>query len=226
MLKSTTLTLIAAALYCLTFTTLQAFITDHMCEHVNSAKTCETVQTKQPIVSTEQQLHRAVDDYIKTKNPKSRLSTHALIDACHRYDVSLVFVLAQATIESNIGRDGLAKRTNSVWNVGSFDGHGYVQIGKIYKYPTVNHSIEPYLKTLTKYYLKDKTERDLLLDFSRRDGRRYATDVDYERKLWTVIGQIERTTDISRLYNVYRNDLLKRKLGRNDDVFTGVNHLR
>lgn len=225
MLKSTTLTLIAVAHYCLVFTSAQVFITSRMNEHVNSVKTCETIQTERA-ESTDQQLHRAVDDYIKTKNPKSRLSTHALIDACHRYDVSLVFVLAQATIESNIGRDGLAKRTNSVWNVGSFDGHGYVQINKTYKYPTVNHSIEPYLKTLTKYYLNDKSEEELLRDFSRRDGRRYATDIDYERKLRTVIGQIERTTDISRLYNVYRNDLLKRKLGRNDDVFTGVNHLR
>lgn len=178
------------------------------------------------VESTEEQLHRAVGDYIKTKNPKSRLSTHALIDACHRYDVSLVFVLAQATIESNIGRDGLACRTNSVWNVGSFDGHCYARINKTYKYPTVNHSIEPYLQTLTRYYLKDKTERELLSDFSRRDGRRYATDVDYERKLRTVIGQIERTTDISRLYDVYRNDLLKRKINRNGDIFTGFTHLR
>ena len=182
--------------------------------------------TEDTVESVEQQLHHAVYDYIKTKNPKSRLSTHALIDACHRYDVSLVFVLAQATIESNIGRDGLAKRTNSIWNLGSFDGHGYTQVGRAYKYPTVNHSIEPYLKTLTNYYLKDKTECDLLHDFSRTDGRRYATDVDYERKLWIAIKQIERTTKISSLYDAYRNDLLKRKIDRNGYVFTGVNHLR
>ena len=76
-------------------------------------------------------------------------------------------------------------KTNSVWNVGAFDGYSAdKQIRKGYGFKHPDYSIEPYLKLLTtRYLIEGKTEEELLDNFVDINGNRYASCEEYESKL-------------------------------------------
>ena len=156
---------------------------------------------------TKSQLVDEVQNYINTVAPTSDLRACILIDACEKYNIEVKFVLAQGELESHFGTKGLASKTNSVWNVGAYDGYYYSNIMTIHKYPHPNMSIEPYLKLLYKKYLTYETEEGLLRNFVDHDGNRFASDKNYEERLsykYKYIGNNTRIDSLSSQLNYWR----------------------
>lgn len=135
--------------------------------------------------------------YIDSIAPNSGLRALVLVENCEKYGIPITFALAQGEIESHFGTKGLAYRTNSIWNVGAYDGHSLVDIS--HKYPNPNDSVIPYLELLTNNYLQGKTVEDLLENFIDINGNRYATDKYYESKLKTIYKHIQTNYHIDEL---------------------------
>ena len=140
--------------------------------------------------------------YIDSVAPNSGLRALILVENCEKYGIPVTFALAQGEIESHFGTRGLASRTNSVWNVGAYDGHDYSSVS--YKYNNPNDSVVPYLKLLNDNYLQGRTTQDLLESFVDINGNRYASDKYYESKLKLTLEYIQSHYAIdelqSRLY--------------------------
>lgn len=150
-----------------------------------------------------------VQDYINSNSRNSRLSAESVIDSCIKYDIDIKFVLAQGHIESGFGTYGIAKRTNSVWNVGSFDGYSanhIIRSGNGYYHP--NHSIGPYIQLLiNRYMVNGKTEKDLMRSFVSHTGHRYASNPKYEVQLSYIYNRIKKNTNIDTLTKNYKRHL-------------------
>lgn len=147
-----------------------------------------------------------VDRYIKLIAPSSCLNAIVIIEACDEYDIDPIFVLAQGQIESHYGTRGIASKTNSVFNVHSFDGLSADQIlksGRGYAHP--DFSVRPYLDLLQRRYLIDgKTERDLFNNFADVDGNRYASAENYEQQLLITYQRISNETAVDSLLQEYK----------------------
>lgn len=135
--------------------------------------------------------------YIDSVAPNSGLRALILVENCEKYGIPITFTLAQGEIESHFGTKGLAFRTNSVWNVGAYDGHDYSSIS--HKFSNPNDSVIPYLDLLTANYLPGKTTEDLLDSFVDINGNRYASDKYYETKLKDKIKYITDKYQIDEL---------------------------
>jgi beta-N-acetylglucosaminidase len=144
-----------------------------------------------------------VDTYIQTVAPGSNLSGYAVVDACLKYDMDIVFVLAQGQKESHFGTAGIARKTNSVFNVMSYDNRSADEIisrGHGYSHP--DQSVEPYMRLIRNDYMVDgKTTQDLMICFVNKNGHRYASNPHYEKSLQHLYDKINNTTRISELYN-------------------------
>lgn len=140
-----------------------------------------------------------VQNYIDSVAPCSNLRAFELVEHCERHNVDIKFALAQGEIESHFGTKGMASKTNSIWNVGAFDGYDFRSIRNKYQNP--NQSIEPYLMLLNKKYLVGKIEMDLLDKYESIDGNRYASDKYYEEKLKNKYNFILNKTKIDSLQN-------------------------
>lgn len=151
--------------------------------------------------SSKDSLVAAIDNYIITTAPESTVDGLFLLNKCQEYNVDLVFVLAQATLESNFGTTGMAKKTNSVFNIGAYDGKSIHAISSKYKYENPNLSIDPYLTLLNDSYLDGKSEEELLNNFVNKHGKRYASYKNYEKELQIIIKKIEDNTDIVKAYS-------------------------
>ena len=145
----------------------------------------------------------AVSSYIVSYNDSSQLSAKLIVSLSDTYNISLKFILAQAHLESHFGKCGLARRTNSIFNVGAYDNG---QIKHQYEHP--NESVEPYLQLLQENYLKDKTEEELLEQFTDYKGDRYASNKRYEKDLIRIIHHIESKTVIADLDLIRKNIIL------------------
>lgn len=148
-----------------------------------------------------------VENYIKEYAPASALSALTLVNLCGEYGVDVRLPLAQGHIESHFGTKGTAAKTNSVWNVGAFDGYSAdKQIRKGYGFKHPDYSIEPYLKLLTtRYLIEGKTEEELLDNFVDINGNRYASCEEYESKLrckWNKMTSISEKYDIYKMYKL------------------------
>ena len=159
----------------------------------------EVIQDTVPLES----LVSEVDSYIQTVAPGSNLSGYAVVDACLRHNMDIVFVLAQGQNESHFGTAGIARKTNSVFNVMSYDnlsaddilsrGHGYTH---------PDQSVEPYIRLIRNDYMVDgKTVQDLMTCFVNKNGHRYASNPQYENALRRTYNRIDNTTNISELYS-------------------------
>jgi hypothetical protein len=155
-----------------------------------------------------------VDKYISTVAPNADISALNIIDLCSEYNVDIRLVLAQGHVESHFATKGTAARTNSIFNVGAYDGYSAEkQIKNGYGYRHPDFSVEPYLKLLTTRYLVDgKTEDDLLENFVDANGNRYASCTTYESMLKSKIEKMDSIADITNKYEVYKK--YKLKLGR------------
>lgn len=141
------------------------------------------------------ELIHQVYEYIGSRFPDSKLSAETLVEACEKYKFDICFALAQAEIESHLGTAGIASKTNSVWNVGAFDGRSsqtMEQMGLGYDHP--DDSIEPYIQTIQNRYLgKTKSLEELLNNYVDLNGHRYASNPDYERLLTQKYNQISQS---------------------------------
>jgi len=155
-----------------------------------------------------QSLEIEVDNYIKSIAPTSKLSGKDIVEKCLEYNIDIAFVLAQGQIESHYGTTGTARKTNSVFNVGAYDGHSANKQNKNgFGFNNPNDSIEPYLILLTNEYLVNgKTEYDLMNNYINYLCMRYASNKNYERMLKSVYNKIKKTTNIYDLqYNIVFN---------------------
>ena len=143
-------------------------------------------------------LVESVQAYIDSIAPMSGLEGIVLVDKCIEYNIDICFVLAQGQKESHFGTHGLARKTNSVWNVFAYDGLSHEDIVSKGKYRSANASIEPYLELLQRRYLKNKSEYDLLNKFVDTDGKRYASASNYESDLRSIYERIKNSTPIDR----------------------------
>lgn len=155
------------------------------------------------------QLINEVDTYINTIAPSSKLDGEIVVDKCCEYNVDIAFVLAQGQIESHFGTTGTARKTNSVFNVGAYDGYSAAkQRANGFGFSHPNESVEPYLILLTnKYLVNGKTINDLMVSYINYLGMRYASDTRYEYMLRSVYNKINSKTNINSLYNEYVNCL-------------------
>lgn len=158
----------------------------------NSAKESKDTNTKQYNFEEERKRLRAqkiseIDNFMKYvaelngRDPKIiQLSAEHIVNMCDKYNFPLPLLLAQAHLESHFGTTSRARRTNSVFSVGSYDDGR-----NIYKPSTQNESVENYIKTIQNYYLCDKSVDDLLKNggFVNHLGKRYASDKNYELKI-------------------------------------------
>ena len=135
--------------------------------------------------------------YIDSVAPNSGLRALILVENCEKYGIPITFTLAQGEIESHFGTKGLAYRTNSIWNVGAYDGHSFMDIS--HKYPNPNDSVIPYLDLLANNYLPGKTVEDLFDSFTDINGNRYASDKYYETKLKEKVKYITDKYQIDEL---------------------------
>lgn len=145
-----------------------------------------------------------VDTYIDKISPSSKLDGKTVVDMCIKYNIDIMFVLAQGQIESHFGTTGTARKTNSVFNVGAFDGYSSnTQIKKGYGFDHPNDSVEPYLILLINNYLvNDKNTDDLMYNYVNKYGQRYASHTGYEKMLRSVYNKINKTTNINHYQNL------------------------
>lgn len=155
-----------------------------------------------------------VDKYIHSVAPTSSVTALNLIDLCAEYNIDLRLALVQGHVESHFGTKGTASRTNSIFNVGAYDGYSaekQMKNGFGYKHP--DYSVEPYLKLITSRYLVDgKNEEDLLNEFVDKNGKRYASCETYESLLRSRWDKIDSIANITEAYNIYK--MYKLQLGR------------
>ena len=109
------------------------------------------------------------------------LKPETLVKASIEKNFDLPFLMAVAHQESCFGATPRAKRTNSVFSVGSYDN------GKdVVNYSDPNDSVYGYIDLLNKSYMVNgKSLFDLLKPggFVNGIGKRYASDANYENKI-------------------------------------------
>lgn len=150
-----------------------------------------------------------VQNYITQIAPISNLRGYALVEECEKYNIDICFALAQGEIESHFGTKGVASKLNSVFNVGIYDGKTTEEIDNKYKFDYPNESIEPYLKLLINRYLINKTEDDLMKKFVDKDGKRYASNPNYEIMISEKYKFIIENTKIQEYHNIMKNWAIK-----------------
>ncbi len=183
-------------------------------EQLTSAKNieCDSITIQNNIVS-EQTIHalkydslkieliNEVNNYIKKAAPTTKLHANVIVEECINNSIDICFVLAQGEQESHFGTTGLARKTNSVFNVYAFDGRGHNQISSNGKYKHPNYSVKPYIELLKKNYLVNgKTEYNLMHGkFVNKYGQRYASSKTYEKTLLAKYTKIKQSTIIDSL---------------------------
>jgi len=187
------------------FTTFSERTINSGCEenHISIKEAGELVYAQSVKTKAEQKLITEVSNYINEISPESEITPEYLVQLCIEYDMDIVFVLAQGILESHLGIKGVAARTNSVWNVGTYD-NGTI----LYRYDHPDDSIEPYLSLLKRRYLIRITpEGDTInhnINYLLRDrgytnlhGYRFASESRYENMLRQLIINIDMNTNIS-----------------------------
>ena len=140
-----------------------------------------------------------VDSYIKEIAPSSVMNGITFVNKCDEYNMNLFFVIAQAQIESSFATKGLGQKMNSAFNVKAYDGKGSKYMDK-YDHP--DDSIEPYIILVKKNYMGDsKTEMDLMNNYVNLEGKRYATNPDYEEMMLSTYKKLINRYD--KVYDEY-----------------------
>lgn len=152
-----------------------------------------------------------VHEYITSVAPKSQIDPYILIDLCKEYNVDVAFVMAQGQIESHYATKGTARRTNSIFNVGAYDGHSAErQCKNGFGFEDPNDSIEPFLILLTNDYLVNgKTIDDLMINYVNYLDMRYASNRKYESQIKSVYNKIYRNPEFRMAYEEYKECWIK-----------------
>lgn len=116
------------------------------------------------------------------------LKPETLVKASMEENFDLPFLMAVAHQESCFGATPRAQRTNSVFSEGSWDN------GKnAVTYSDPNESVYGYIDLMNRSYIVNgKSLFDLLVpgEFVNGIGKRYASDVNYERKIKNLRNRI------------------------------------
>ena len=140
-----------------------------------------------------------IDSYIKEVAPSSIMNGIAFVNKCDEYNMNLFFVIAQAQVESAFATKGLGQKMNSAFNVKAYDGKGSKYMDK-YHHP--DESIEPYIVLIKNDYMGDsKTEMDLMDNYVNFEGKRYATNPDYEAMMLSTYKKLIDRYD--KVYDEY-----------------------
>jgi flagellum-specific peptidoglycan hydrolase FlgJ len=146
--------------------------------------------------ATFQEKVNAVNEYMtiaaknQNYNPQNiQLSAEAMVNACNQTGFDLPLLMAQAHLESCFGLTPRARRTNSVFSVGSYDNGVNAKT-----YPTQNDSIMPYITLMQNNYLGKRGVDDILKPGAFVNGakKRYASDTNYERKVASIRNKIRK----------------------------------
>lgn len=147
-----------------------------------------------------------IDNYIDSVASDSGLNGIRLFELCDKYGVDVRFAMAQAEAESHFGTKGVAAKTNMVWNVKAYDNRtadDMIKKGDAKTHPDM--SIEPYLILLTNEYLVNgKTEYDMFDKFVDSNGKRYASNPNYETMVLNIYNRINENTKLKDLLKEYR----------------------
>jgi len=179
---------------------------------VENIITPETMYVESVKTKIKLELIGEVNGYITKMAPKSKLSADYLVEKCLEYDTDIVFVLSQGLLESHFGTKGTAVKSNSVWNVGSWDD-GQIRS----RYKNQNESIEPYLKLINEDYFITITSRGdtinrnlyhLVQDkgYKNYNGQRYATAKGYENAMRKLMIRIDEETAIAFYQDIMKLD--------------------
>ena len=154
-------------------------------------------------ININKELYKEVDNYIQKIAPNSKVSGKEIVRVCKEYDLNIIFVLAQGLLESHFGTKGIAVKTNSVFNVGTYDD-GTI----LYTFNDPNESIEPYAKLIKDNYLVNKELNHLIQDkgYINQNGYRYATAKKYEASLRVLMKKINEETYIDILEKLSKID--------------------
>lgn len=121
----------------------------------------------------------------------TELKPETLVMASMKKNFDLPFLMAAAHQESCFGATPRARRTNSVFSVGSYDN------GKnVTTYDDPNDSVDDYIDLIQNSYLVNgKTLADLMTPgkFTNGIGKRFASDSGYENKIKSLRNRILRT---------------------------------
>lgn len=171
---------------------------------VREPETIEYVKVINPQDSVKQELIEEVTAYMNENHPNSKVTPDSLVEVCLKHDFNITFAIAQGTIESGMGTKGRAKRTNSVWNVGAYDGKPQL---KKYTYQVADDSIEPYVLLVKNKYMGNVlSHHDLMRNYVVYNSKtRYASSKDYERQLKSLYNNIKNNTRIEELQALYEN---------------------
>lgn len=180
-----------------------------ICTNYNKYIDERHVQNTVAMTSIKYEIIAEIDNYIYNVAPNSSVSGEILFNLCEQYGVDVRFAMAQAQVESHYATKGTAKKTNSIFNVGAYDGHSArKQIKNGFGYDNPNDSIEPYLILITSNYLVNgRTIYDLMNKYTNYCGKRYASNPRYEKMLRNVYNRINNITDLDMLiieYNEYK----------------------
>ena len=116
------------------------------------------------------------------------LEPETLVRASIEKNFDLPFLMAVAHQESCFGATPRAQRTNSVFSEGCWDNGTNKTI-----YSDPNESVYGYIDLMNRSYIVNgKSLLDLLVPgkFVNRIGKRYASDVNYERKIKSLRNRI------------------------------------
>lgn len=99
--------------------------------------------------------------------------------------VPVELALAQAQIESGMGRKGRNPKTNP-FNVGEFDA------GTKQTFGTTAEGVQAYFDLMAQDYLKKRDFTELLKNFVNERGNRYASNPQYEKMLQSQVQFIRK----------------------------------
>ena len=153
---------------------------------------------------TKAQIVDEMEKYMGYYAPDHNVSAILVLKYADHFNIDPRIFLVQGLAESHYGTKGLARRTNSVCNVGAWDDG---TIKNTYTHP--DRSIKPYFELLAKQYLVNKTEEDLLKEFINTSGNRYASYVHYEKELQKLWEDVNQKTKLDSLLGKYRYFKLK-----------------
>jgi flagellum-specific peptidoglycan hydrolase FlgJ len=94
----------------------------------------------------------------------------------YKINIPIELALSQAQLESSMGRTGRNPTTNP-FNVFEYDS------GTKKKYNNIQDGVNAYFDLMARRYLNTKTLDELLTSFTNDQGKRYASDPNYEKKL-------------------------------------------
>lgn len=121
----------------------------------------------------------------------TEISEHIVNRALDNH-IDICFILAQGHLETHFGSYGIGKSRKSIFGVYKY-------------YGSYTECIDYYINLLSRSYLVNKTEKQLMENYVNKSGYRYAGDKQYEYKLKNFYYKVNKSTSISMLQKKYKN---------------------